>query len=288
MARRAFGLLLAIALGWLLVDRGLGFWVRHEEAIVGQVARYVPRPDPDQMQALLSRGPAEAPMTVVLACDLALPRCRQQFAFLTVWQAQPSKALHLGEGKGEDMRRLIFLPRPSSPAGLEAAQAAHALDAQGLFWGTLALQGNDASTWSVATVDKLLSGADADAKRLTHDRDDSETVLAVQLERTMAEALEIPSDSGLLVAGLPVPATQSDGAALVARIDAAEAQLAQNIQFFGGDVTLAQARGLAELPTRTRDRFIQWILVGKKVASLPGSNDAEESDAEDEDEEEAP
>ena len=103
----------------------------------------------------------------------------------------------------------------------------------------------------------------------------------------MAEALEIPADSGVLAAGLPVPATQSEGPALLAALDASEAQLADNLKFFGGDVALAQARGLAGLSPRTRDRFVRWILVGKKVSSLPGAAqgvDPAESDEGEEDE----
>ncbi len=285
---RAIGLVLAFVLAWLLVDRGLASWVQHEEAIVGQVARYVPQQDPTDVQTLLSRGPEDAPMTVVLACDPSLPRCRKQLATLVAWEGRASKFLRVGNESGMEMRRLVFLPWPHAAESQSVAQTMHALDAQGLFWGAMLTLAQDPTTWTGATLDRALHGVELDPKRLAHDRDDPEIVLAVQIERTIAEALEIPTDSGLLVAGLPVALTQSEGEALAAVIDQAEAQLAENIKFFGGDVALAQARGLAEVPDRTRERFIHWILIGKKVTSLPGSvsDDVPPAEEEDEDEEE--
>ncbi len=284
--RRAVGLLLALAAGWLIVDRALAAWVQHEEAIVRQMARYVPRQDPDRLQSLLTVGEQDAPMSVVLACDLALPRCRRQLATLVAWQAQPSKALRTDVDKGAGKRRLVYLPWPMNASGTLLAQTAHALDAQGLLWGAVPMLAQDPATWSAATLDRALHAIDADPRRLARVRDDPETVLAVQVERTMAEALEIPRDSGLLVAGLPLAATQSEGAALLAALETAEGTLAENLRFFGGDVPLAQARGLAGLPARTRERFVRWILVGKKVASLPGTAGANGLDPDDGDEDE--
>jgi hypothetical protein len=279
---RALSLVLAFAFAWIAVDRGLGMWVQHEEAIVGRMARYVPQADPEQLQSLLMLGEPDAPMTAVLACDLAVPRCRQQLATLVTWQGQASKFLKQEEAKGQGMRRLVYLPRPTGGSGLAVAQTAHALDAQGKLWGALTVLAKDRLTWTAQTLPAALQELDTDAKRLARDRDDPDTVLAVQIERTMAEALEIPSDSGVLAAGLPLPTTQSEGAALLAALDDAEAQLAENLKFFGGDVALAQVRGLASVSPRARDRFIRWILVGKKVSSFQGeASEDTQSDGED-------
>ena len=289
---RVLSLALAVVVGWLAVDRGMAMWVQHEDAIVGRMARYVPQPDPEQLQALLTLGEQGAPMAVVLACDPAQPRCRRQLATLVQWQHQPSKFLRDpvdpgSNSKGEGMRRLVFLTRPEDPATTAVALTIHAMDAQGLLWGAIPALAQDPTTWQAASLSKTLHGLSFDPKQLARDRDDPETLLAVQIERTMAEALEVPHDSGLLVAGLPIAATQSEGAALLAAIDAAEAQLAENLKFFGGDVSLAQARGLARMPVRTRDRFVRWILIGKKVSSLPGAHsdepqaDGDDSDGED-------
>ncbi len=286
IVQRAVGLGLALVVGWLVVDRGLAAWVQHEDAIVGRMARYVPQQDPERLQPLMTIGEADAPMTVVLACDLAQPRCRRQLAALVAWQAQAAPRLQADGDKGEGKRRLVYL----ATGGAVVAQTAHALDAQGLLWAAIAALAQDTAVWTPATLDRALHALAADPRRLAQVRDDPETVLAVQVERTMAEALEITGDSGVLVAGLPLPVTQSDGAALLAALDGAEAQLAENLRFFGGDVALAQARGLAGLPTRTRDRFVRWILIGKKVPSLPGaatdtgSNSGEDDDDDDEDE----
>ena len=277
---RALSLLLAFAFAWVAVDRGLGAWVQHEEAIVGRVARYVPHPDPEQLQGLLSLGEPDAPMTAVLACDMAQPKCRRQLATLVTWQGQASKFLRGPNDKGLEMRRLVYLAWPVDAFGQTVAQTVHALDAQGLLWGAIAALASDKTTWTAATLAQALRATEADPKRLARDRDDPEAVLAAQVERTMAEAMEIPRESGVLAAGLPLAATQSEGQALLAALDDSEAQLAENLKFFDGDVSLAQARGLAQLSARARERFIRWILVGKKVSSFPGtvSDDTDDDD----------
>ncbi len=291
MLGRLISLLTAFVLAWFIVDRGLASWVQHEDAIVGQVARYVPQSDPEQLQSLLSLGEPDAPMTAVLACDPALARCRRQLAQLIAWQGQTSKLLGHGVDDSSGTRRLVYLPRPDARAGTQVGQTVHALDAQGHLWKAVPTLAQDPTTWTPATLDRSLHAIAVDPKRLARDRDDPETVLAVQIERTMAEALEIPQESGVLLAGLPVAATQSEGPGLAAALDGAEAELAANIQFYSGDVALGQARGLAKLSDRTRDRFIRWILVGKKVSSLSGTgSDAPPSGDDDggEEDDEAP
>lgn len=289
---RALGLAVAAVLGWVAVDRGMLAWVQHEDAIIGQVARYVPQQDPDRLQPLLALG--EDPLvTVVLACDLAQPKCRQQLARLAAWQGQPSVVLRQADSEDParasgEVRRLVYLPRAEPPAGLVLAQTLHALDGQGLFWRSVADWAKDPAVWTAATLDRALHAVPYDPQRLARDRDNAETLLAVRVEQTMAEALEVPQDSGLLVAGLPVAATQSDGAALAAVLARAEQDMAENLKFYGGDVSLAHARSLAALPQRTRDRYVRWILIGKKVSSLPGVHSDSEPDASDEPEDEEP
>ena len=173
--------------------------MQHEEAIVGRMAHYVPQADPEQLQALLALGEPDAPMTAVLACDLAVPKCRQQLATLVIWQGQASRFLRQENEKGLDMRRLVFLPRPVDALGLTVAQTAHALDAQGRLWGAVAELAKDRTLWTAKTLAVALQAADADPKRLARDREDPDTVLIVQIERTMTEALEFQQSLQLLM-----------------------------------------------------------------------------------------
>lgn len=268
LALRLLTLVLAFASAWLLVDYGLGAWVEHQDLILGQVAQYVPQADPSEIPTLLAIGEPDAVLPVVLACDIAQPSCRRQFAQLVQWHAQKSPILTEELTQSRGARRVIFLRRAQTEASQRIGLTWQALWAQGLVWGNLQKWAEDPSVWTPEQPGRMLRDVEVDADRRARVENDPETVLAVQLERTMAEGLEIP-EGGLLVAGLPVPATQAEGHALEQTLEAAEKKLAENIRFFHGDVDRAQARLLAELPVRARDRYWRWILVGKKVLSLP-------------------
>ena len=295
---RLVSLVVFIAAAWQLVNRGMGLWAEHADAVVGQVAPYVPQPDPDALSPLLALGEPDAPMQVVLACDVALPACRHKLALLTKWQSEKSVALGHLDDDATTLRRLVFLTRPTNDATMRGALAWLALHAQGLAWPHVAQLAEDTRTWD-GTWDGHFTGVSPDAARFDALVDDPETMLTALTQRTMAEALDVPPVSGVLANGLPVAATAAEGEALLQALHQAEMALAAAIDALDGDVAPAQARLLAALPARQQERYVQWILVGEKVHlfadASPSADDAPaddggagDDDEDDEDEEEGP
>lgn len=277
---RLITLLLTFALGWQVVNLGAGLWAAHADRLVGQVAPYVSQPDPDALSPLLALGEPDAPMQVVLACDVAQQGCRKKLALLTHWQSSKSVALgHLGEDPAT-LRRLVFLPRPESDATMVGALTWLALHAQGLDWPHVEEFAKDSQRWD-ASWSGAVRGVEVDAARLALVRDDADTLLTALIARTMANALEVPQESGVLASGLPVPATSAEGEPLLQELHRAEMALGAFMDALDGDVAPAQARLLAGLPERQRQRYVQWILVGEKVHLFAEPTESEDGSADD-------
>jgi protein-disulfide isomerase len=128
-----------------------------------------PGPDPSKVYAVgvdgaPSSGPADAPVTLVLAYEYACPWCdKQRQAFAEIAKAH-----------GDDVRFVYrpFLVHPQ--VATEAARAACAADRQGRFAEVDAALWKDvfaARSFDRASVEKAAAGAGADMARLRADMD---------------------------------------------------------------------------------------------------------------------
>ena len=265
---RGVALVAAFAVGWLAVDRGLGLWVEKEARIAQSVAPLVPHGDPEAVAPLLTLGDADAVLTVVLACDIALEACRQRLWQLQRWQQTEVPPLVDADGESWQKRRLVFLTWPEGAASTPLALSVHALQLQAQFWPLVPKMAAVVGAWSTDKPLERLLPTGVDVPGLQRTRADADTLDAVQLDRNIAESLQIPPQSGLLIAGLAWDPTECTAAALATRLAEVEAALLAAVAEADGDVRTAQLAVLGAQPTRRRQRYVHWLLDGRKLHSF--------------------
>lgn len=249
------GLVLVTFGSWWLVDGGLGRWVIW---VAGWAAQWQPREGEHRALAPLNAmGPADAPLQLVLACDLAEPDCRQRLKVLTVWQARHA-----------DNVRLVLLQRPSEQhrALAEALQAARQ---QTLLWSVLARLQDRPDVPGPTAVGEAVRALHGHPVRWQRDTAEAEVGLQVGSERTMAFALGLGNGAPLLVSGVPATAAElSSPTATTAALERAWTSLQQRIAHHRGNVGAAQLELLQQLPPATRQRYLAWVLHGERASSL--------------------
>lgn len=252
---RSVGLVLLTLGSWWLVDRGLGRWVIW---VAGLAAQWQPHGSEHHALAPLNAvGRADAPLQLVLACDLAEQRCRQRLHVLMVWQARHA-----------DDARLVLLQRPRD-ANRALAQAVQAAGQQALLWPMLAQLYDRTGDLDSSTVAEAVRTLRGHPVRWQRDAAEADAALQVGAERTMATALGLDDDAALLVSGLPATPTElSSESATTTALEQAWTTLRQRIAHHRGDVGAAQLECLQSQPLATRERYIAWILHGQRAPSL--------------------
>lgn len=263
---RLAGLTAAVALGWYAADAALEALVSHQYELISALrGRGMAH---EQGPELLALGEPSSPLQVVVACDLSHTDCRNVLRWLLNWRAEwPDRDLL----PGDEPPRLVFLQRAAE--GQEAQEVAaglRALDLQAHFWDVAAdLASQPQRPLTVGSVRAALAAVDGHLPRWDRERQEAETALRVRIDRTMAQGLEIPLETGLLVNGQPLaPAELASEAALKAALHKAATHLASRLGQTRGVVGGAQLDLLAGRPERVRERYVRWILKGERMPAL--------------------
>jgi hypothetical protein len=248
-------LVLVTAGAWQLVDGGLERWVVW---LAAWAAQWQPRAGELRPLAPLNTlGPADAPVQLVLACDVAEPGCRQRLGVLVAWQAQH-----------DDEARLILLQRPSDPHR-PVAESLQAAARQGLLWRVLSRCQARPELLEVAAVGDVVRTVDGHPVRWRRDLAEAEVALQVGTERTMAAALGLTADAPVLLSGVPLSAADlGSSAATTAALDREWLKLKQRVAHHRGKVGAAQLELLHGLAPATRQRYVAWILHSERAPSL--------------------
>jgi len=262
-----FGLCAWLCAGWWIAERHAGAWLERHGFLFAAL-----RPDGRAPQGalapLLALGDIDAPLQAVLACDLIDAQCRAVLGWLIAWQSDDPERAVL---PGRHDTRIVFLNRAQEESRtIDVAAAFVALDVQHRFWPVLEALAPLRQPFTVAAIQAALDHEGGDVARWQRDRVDPDQALRARTDRTMAEALGIPSKLGVLVSGRPLAAPQTaTEAALRQALHQRALDLSAAITASGGDVAKAQLKLLRHRQTRQIDRYRHWILRGERVAVLP-------------------
>jgi hypothetical protein len=257
-APRFFARLAALAFlvlaAWQIVDLALHGWVVWQEHLVQTLQNAGLRAN-HRIPPLAALGEADAPVQIVAACDAIEPSCRTLLGRLLNWRDRHA-----------DDTRLVWLQRPAAePDSEQLAAALQATASQSVLWPVLRRLSTEPGRLTVAQVQKAVVAARGFASRWQRDLDDSDVLMHVVTDRTMAQALEIPEDVSVIVSGVPLLAGDvRDQATLDTALDLRAAQAIAT----GGDRAALLAL-LAERPKRVRERYDAWILRGERLSALP-------------------
>ena len=260
---RFVGIGVVMLAAWGLVDVGLEVWVDSQEHVARRL-HAVGVVGPQRLPGLVAVGAPDGVVAAVLACDATALPCRRALGDVLAWiEAEPAG----WSGKGEAARRLLWLQRPRDDgAALDVAVSLHALAVAGRapdLWRALA--------GTVGAVDgalalRLARQVGIESTRLARDREDPELALQVRNQRTMAAALGMDAEVALSVAGLPIAGVTTAGRAeLLAVADRHEAALFAALAAHGDDKGKAHRALLHDLPSRERERYLAWIVRGRRV-----------------------
>ncbi len=253
--------------GWWMAEREAGAWLERHGFLFATL-RHDGRAADQALAPLLALGDPAAPLQVILACDLIDTPCRTALGWLIAWQQDDPERSVL---PGRHDTRLVFLNRAEEESRtIDVAAAFVALDLQHRFWPVAQALALQKEPFTLAAIGAALDREGGDVARWQRDRADPDQALHARTDRTMAEALGIPSKLGVLVSGRPLaPQQLVSEAALRQALHQRAQNLVQAISTVGGDVAKAQARLVANRQRRQIERYQQWILRGERVAVLP-------------------
>lgn len=257
-APRFFARLAALAFlvlaSWQIVDLALHGWVVWQEHLVQTLQNAGLRAN-HRIPPLAALGEVEAPVQIVAACDAIEPSCRTLLGRLLNWRDRHA-----------DDTRLVWLQRPAAePDSEQLAAALQATASQSVLWPVLRRLSTEPGRLTVAQVQKAVVAARGFSSRWQRDLDDSDVLMHVVTDRTMAQALEIPEDVSVIVSGVPLLAGDvRDQATLDTALDLRAAQAIAT-----GDDRAALLALMAERPKRVRERYDAWILRGERLSALP-------------------
>lgn len=256
---RLGGLAVLVLLAWNGVDALLHGWVMYQATLVESLQNAGLHID-HRLPPLTSVGEPDAPLQIVAACDAAQQDCRQLLVNLMTSRDRTKLS-----------SRLVWLQRPAEDdASEQLAVGLQAAQTQQVLWPVLRRLATVPGKPTLQQLRTAVEDVHGFPHRLTRDIEDSETVLHVATDRTMAEALEIPDDVSVLVSGVPLrPEDVKDLASLEAALQRHGAILEKAIDATEGHVEAAWLRVVAERPARVRDRYIAWILRGERARALP-------------------
>jgi len=235
---------------------GLRLWRENQSELVAKLQQAGVQPD-EALPALPTWGDEDAPLTLLLSCDLGQPLCRKQLKWLKNWVDKPD-----GQPPASKLIFLYKVPRGGDFTGAVAMQVA----AGQTWWQIAATLGQDDRRLppeEIALQAQLAMGKDIVAYQQAAERE--ETQLYAALGATMARGLGIPEDVSVLAAGLPLmPDDVASEPALRAALAGRAAQFAQALAQAAGDARVAQVNFLQRLPRSTRERYVCWILDGHR------------------------
>ncbi len=258
-ALKVLGFSSIVLASWWATDRSMLAWVNWQEDVAQHLADAGVHPDRG-LPALNALGDADALHSVVVGCDLRGAPCRQLVGRL----------LDFREARRPDLR-LVVLQRPERDdlAGEDFAVALQAAARQNVFWPLLRRLAEEPGLMDVSGLKRHLGDVHGFALRLQRDIDDEDVRLRAGLDRIMAEALEIPLDCSVLVAGQPL----AEGACASAQtleegvgrsLDLQDKRLAAH---HGVQAAMWQEL-LANRPSMARRRFVAWIVHGQRLHAL--------------------
>ncbi len=256
---RLAGLAALVLTAWNGVDAMLHAWVVYQETLVESLQNAGLHID-HRLPPLTAVGEPDAPLQIVASCDAAQLNCRQLLGHLLTARERTSMPA-----------RLVWLQHPADDeASEQLAVGLQAAQAQQVLWPVLRRLATVPGKPTLQQLRTAVEDVHGYPHRLTRDLEDSEIVLHVATDKTMAEALAIPDDVSVLVSGLPLrPEDVKDLKSLEAALQRETATLERAIDATDGHVEAAWLRLVAQRPARVRDRYIAWILRGDRARALP-------------------
>lgn len=250
----------------LIVLFGLRLWRENQAELVAKLQQAGVQRD-EVLPELPTWGEEDAPLTLLLSCDLGQPLCRKQLKWLKNWVDKPD-----GQPPASKLIFLYKVPRGGDFDGAVAMQAA-----VGRTWWeiaeTLGRDDRKLPAEEIALKAQLAMGKDIVAYQQAAERE--ETQLFAALGATMARGLGIPEDVSVLAAGLPLmPDDVAIEPALRTALTLRAQQFAQTLAQAGGDARVAQVNFLQKLPRSTRERYVCWILDGHRCPHHGNLTDA--------------
>lgn len=258
------GLLLLIGASLVAVEIALQTWSENHGALVEQLAGAGLDTDVE-LPTLLAQGEPDAPLQIVLACDLATPHCQRVLGWLLQFRAGNPVQVRPDH---DDKPRLVVLHRATGDEARRVAEGLQALDHEGHFWEVMAKVTASPRPLGIGQVQALADDAGVKLARWNRMKAEQEIALRVRTDTTMADALEMPPGIAVLVSGQPIPTEAlTTEVALVEALKGQAEGLARLLKANEGDVAQAHEAALAGLPEAVRQRYVAWILRGERAGA---------------------